>query len=251
MGNHLAIQVAADGLHCVVSKNGIFSTSCSLSFNSSDEASIKDQITNEFETRGFFTTDFDDISLSWSSNKTTLIPNAVFSESDSKSLFELCFGASEHGIDYNRISELSIVNVYEIPDWVKRYFVLKFPRIIVQHEGSFLLRNVMNENSFKLKLSIVTYNSFFLLMISKHNELIFYSTFDYQSHDDILYHTSFVLQQKELLNEKGNIDLIAGVGSMPEVLTRFTENAKRISELKLFEVNNPDNYIIKAHQLCV
>lgn len=251
MGSHLAIQVAADGLHCVVSKNGIFSTSCSVSFHSSDETAIKDQITSEFETHGYFTTDFDDISLSWSSTKTTLIPNAVFSESDSKSLFELCFGEAEHDVDYNRISELSIVNVYEIPDWIKRYFVLKFPRIVVQHEGSLLLRNVMNENSFKLKLSIATYNTFFLLMISKHNELIFYSTFDYLSHDDILYHTSFVLQQKELLNENGTIDLIAGVGTLPDVLTKFAENAKRISELKLFEVNNPDNYILKAHQLCV
>ena len=251
MGSHLAIQVATDGLHCVVSKNGTYSTSCSFSFNSSDDSSIRDQITSEFQAQGYFTTDFDDVSLSWSSNKTTLIPNAVFSESSPQALFEFCFGPSEFSIDYNRISELGLVNVYEIPDWVKRFFVMKFPRVTLQHEGSVLLRNVMSENSFKLKLTIVIYNSSFLLIISKHSEPIFYSTFDYQSHDDVLYHVTFVLQQKELLNEKGHIDLVTGIGSLKDVQTKFAENAKRIKELALFEINHPDNYITKAHQLCV
>lgn len=251
MVEHLAIQVAVDGLHCVVLKDGVPSKGSSFSFNSLDETAVKDQITKEFESSRYFSTDFDEVSLSWFSPKTTLIPNAIFSESTPQALFELCFDKTELSVDYNRISELSIVNVYEIPEWIKRFFVIKFPRIAVQHEGSILLRQVMKENTFKLKLTLVVYSTSFLLMISKHNELIFYSTFDYQSVDDILYHTSFVLQQKELISETGHIDLVRGVGVNEDVLAQFQEKIQPITEYNKFQCSIAENHISKGHQLCV
>ena len=218
MGNHLAIQVAIDGIHCVILRNGIPTSSSNLLFESSNDALIKDQLSKEFESNSIYEADFDEITLSWSSDKTTLVPNSIFSESSPQAIFELCYGKNDADVDYNRISELSVVNVYEIPEWIKRFFVIKFPRISIQHEGSMLLRKVLNENAFKLKCSIVIYKSHFQLIISKHNELTFYSNFDYQAAEDIIYHVMFVLQQKELLSEQGSFELISALGATKETI---------------------------------
>ncbi|MEJ6615948.1 MAG: DUF3822 family protein [Crocinitomicaceae bacterium] len=251
MINHLAIQVAIDGIHCVVLKNGIATSKSELFFDSSNDVRIKEQLSKEFESNDIYSIEFDEITLSWSSDKTTLVPNTIFSESTPQAIFELCYGKNEVDVDYNRISELSVVNVYEIPDWIKRFFVMKFPRVNIQHEGSMLVRQALNENTFKLKCCIVIYANHFQLIISKHNELIFYSNFDYQSTEDIIYHTTFVLQQKELTNEQGSFELITGISASNETVASIKAGFKRISDLKAITINTPDNFIQKAHQLCV
>ena len=251
MSNHLAIQVAIDGIHAVVIKDGIATTTSRLFFETTNDAKIKEQLSSEFESNSSYASDFDEITLSWSSDKTTLVPNSVFSESSAQAIFELCYGKNQVDVDYNRISELSVVNVYEIPEWIKRFFVIKFPRINIQHEGSMILRQVLNENAFKLKCSLLIYKSHFQLIISKHNELIFYSNFDYQAAEDIVYHLMFVLQQKELLSKQGSIELINAIGSEKGILDEVQVNFSKIGDLKSFTVNLPTNFIQKAHQLCV
>lgn len=251
MSNHLAIQVAIDGIHCVVLKNGYATSSSQLLFESSNDTKIKEQLTIEFDSNSIYSTDFDEITLSWSSNKTTLVPNSIFSESSPQAIFELCYGKNETDVDYNRISELSVVNVYEIPEWIKRFFVIKFPRINIQHEGSMLLRQVLNENAFKLKCSIIVYKNHFQLIISKHNELTFYSNFEYQSAEDIIYHVMFALQQKELTTEQGSFELVKGIGASSETIESVQAGFNRINDIKSFTINITDNFIQKAHLLCV
>lgn len=252
MGSQLAIQIAIDGVKCEILKDGsVSSYKSELSFNSSKDDLIKEQLSNEFGTNSIFQNDFDEISLSWSSNKTTLVPNAIFSESNPQAIFKLCYGDNESDVDYNRISELSLVNVYEIPEWIKRFFVIKFPRINIQHEGSVVLRKVLHENAFKLKCTIVVYKNHFQLIISKHNELVFYSNFDFQTSEDVIYHVMFVLQQKELITESGSIELIDGLGVHNEVIPSAVIGFKRVSDLKSFSIITPENFISKAHLLCV
>lgn len=251
MSNQLAIQVALDGIHCIVLKDGVKSNKSELRFDTSVEDKIKALLAQEFESNSMYQSDFDDISLSWASEKTTLVPNAVFSESSPQAIFELCYGKNDADVDYNRISELSVVNVYEIPDWIKRFFVIKFPRINIQHEGSLLVRQVLHENAFKLKSTIVFYQNHFQLIISKHNELIFYSNFSYQSAEDIIYHVMFVLQQKELIADTGSFELIQGLGASDETVEAVKNGLERIQDLKKFNVVISDNFIQKAHLLCV
>jgi len=252
MNNQLAIQIAIDGIKCEILKDGAVSSYGSeLSFDSSKDDLIKEQLSKEFSSNTIYQQEFDEITLSWSSDKTTLVPNAVFSESSSQAIFKLCYGENEADVDYNRISELSLVNVYEIPDWIKRFFVIKFPRINIQHEGSIVLRQALHENAFKLKCTIVIYKNHFQLIISKHNELIFYSNFDFQSSEDVIYHIMFVLQQKELTNETGIFEFIYGLGSDKEIIPSVITGFNKISDLKSFTINTPENFISKAHLLCV
>lgn len=197
--------------------------------------------------------DFSNVTLAWCHPQSTLVPSSIFSESSPKELFQLCFGAdaSEGTIDHNRIFELSVVNVYSIPDWVKSLFVIKFPRIIIQHAGTHQIREVLGSNAFYIKASILIQENNFLLTIVKHNNLEFYSTFTYQSAEDVIYHLNFVLQQKEMLGEKGTIELSSAAGGNQSTCEEVSKGLSKIQHLNKMKIELHDSFLTKSQLLCV
>ena len=95
------------------------------------------------------------------------------------------------------------------------------------------------------------YNDHCFLALTKHNELHFYSYFDVQTAEDVVYHTLFVLQQKEVLNESGTIELIEGVGIENNLLDSVKAQFARIQDLKKMNVVVNSDYISKSQLLCV
>ncbi len=221
--------------------------------NWSDESVCKRQLEDCFKENSFLTVDYNDVTLSYASKESSLVPNNMFAESNAESIFKLCFGKvkEKHSIDFNRISELSIVNIYAISDFVKRFFVIKYPRIIIQHHGTHGLRKILDSETFLLKITLLFHVNYFCMTIVKHNKLEFYSFFDYQNNDDIIYHVLFALQQKELINEKGTIELIPNVYSNSINFDELEKNLKRIKELSLLEFNKKKNFIAQSQLLCV
>lgn len=254
MAKQLAIEISLNSFRFTLLDGGRVTDSCHGAFDlHAEENEKKEMLALQFKTHSFLQHDFEEVTLSWSHQKSTLVPNVVFAETTPEDVFRLCFG-SENAIgevDYNRISELSIVNIYEIPTWIKRFFVIKFPRIILQHEGSHVLRKSTGNDAFKLKATLIVYGSSFLLTLVKHNQLEFYSYFDFQSHEDIVYHLLFTLQQKELTQEKGRLELIAGRDAHSDIIPAIIEAQSRIAELKSLEISTPENYIPHSQTLCV
>jgi hypothetical protein len=68
----------------------------------------------------------------------------------------------------------------------------------MQHENTHVMRAMFNGPTFKPQLHIVPLDAHFSLLLSSKNKLDFYNIFDSRALDDMLYHTSFVLQQKEI-----------------------------------------------------
>lgn len=192
----------------------------------------------------------ENVSLSYYSEKSTLIPNQVFNESNPTEIFQLCYGkdTDTQEIDFNRIPELGLIHVFEFPLWLKRYFVIKYPRIIIQHEGTHVLRKVM-QNAFKPKTLLIVHENSFLLSIVKHNNLEFYSHFSYQSPEDIIYYLTYTIQQKEININEGSIE-IANL-SDNSLFEELEKHISKISELNKANLNRLDTFVAEAHLLCV
>ncbi len=253
MSHQLAINVSAIGASFVaISPTGVIQEK-TIKFDSIQTDEIKKSLNEAFEKESILQAEFEEITIAWSTPKSTLIPNNVFAESTPKALFHLCFGdiTAENDIDYNRIAELSIVNIFEIPLWLKSYFVIKFPRVIIQHTGTHSLRKTMGSNAFKMKATTVVHDSFFQLTLAKHNNLEFYSFFDIQSAEDVIYHLMFTLQQKEMVNEKGIIEIASGIGSSAINLNEIIQGLSKIKDLSGFKVELETHFVAKAQQLCV
>ena len=123
----------------------------------------------------------------------------VFGESKPNEIFNLCFGSTNEDVDHNRFYEQGLVNIYEIQDWIKSFFVIRYPRITIQHENTHVMRGIFSGNAYSPIVHIVIQDEHFSLLISSKNKLDFYNVFEYKNVDDIIYHTMFVWEQKEIV----------------------------------------------------
>lgn len=225
----------------------------SISFHVKKEFQIKEQIQQFLESKDLINSEYDDYSLSWSSKLSTLVPMNIFGVSSASDIFQTCFTKEiiSNDIDYNRLAELSIVNVYEIPLWVKSYFVIRFPRIIIQHEGSHFLRGIFSNSTFKLGAHIALHDTYFMLVIVKHNELLFYNQFDYSNEDDVLYYLTFSLKQKQLLGEEGQLFLHETSDANPDFKDNFLSKVKLLTDLQKMKVMDSQHLSVKYQNTCV
>lgn len=249
---HLSIEISDIAVRFSTNNHGIV-TKKDFVFTDKMDYRYKEQLDEFLIESGLKNQDFDEHTISWSAFRSTLIPANIFGESKPDALFKLCYGSEipVNHIDYNRIPEQGLVNLYEIPLWVKSFFVVKYPRSIIQHEGSHMIRGIFSESSFKLKSTIIVYHNYFLLSIVKENKLQFYSMFDYQETDDIVYHLMFTLQQKDFLQESGMIQLCAGVGSTHEKVKELAEKMQSLLDLKKSNILVNNDFITNSQKLCV
>lgn len=253
MAFHLAIEASKNTVDFTVLKEERVRERHIVSLKATNDQERKTELGNQFSSLPISKQDFDDITLSWSNEKSTIIPNFVLNDSDPTSVFNLCFGGNEDSssVDYNRVAELGVINVYEIPDWIKSFFVIKFPTISIQHTGSHAIRKVMHENAFYLKANVILFNGYFLLSLVKHNKLEFYSFFDYLSAEDVIYHLTFALQQKEMISEKGSIEIIAGIDSDKKMQLEIEKLKSKVEDLNKLELKVVEDFIAKSQLLCV
>lgn len=224
-----------------------------FAFTDKKDYRYKEQLDEFLVQSGLKDKNFDEHTVSWGSFRSTLIPTNIFGESKPEDLFRLCFGPdipASH-IDYNRIPEQVLVNLYEIPMWVKSFFVVKYPRSVIQHEGSHTIRGIFAENTFRTKATIVLFSNFFLLAILKENKLQFYSVFEYQEVDDVVYHLMFTLQQKEFLGDTGSIQICPGVGAQNEKMSELKEKLSQLQDLKQMKIEINEHFTINSQKLCV
>jgi hypothetical protein len=250
--SHLSIEIGEHAIRYTESI-GEETKSHIFTFGDKQDHRYKEQLEVQLEEIGLKNKSFEEQTLSWTGFRSTLIPSSVFSESKPETLYRLCFGSDTPAahIDYNRIPEQGLVNVYEIPQWVKAFFVLKYPRIVIQHEGSHLLRGIFSGSVFRLRSILTIHNNHFLLCIVKENKLLYYSSFDYIELDDIVYHFMFTLQQKDLLQEKGSIDICPGIGFTADQANELNQKLNSLKDLKDQPASIQASLLQKAQRLCV
>lgn len=249
--NHLAIDINTSAVRFVKLNGDFVIQEKNIRFTDKQDYRYKQQLEEFWEQTGWKETDFDDVSLSWSEKQTSLVPVNVFNESDKESIFALSFGrhVQNDEIDYNRLPVQGVVNVFSIPMWVKSFFVVRFPRIVIQHEGTHLIRGVFSGQAFKLKTKLVVHETHFLMLIVQENNVQFYSSFEWNTPEDIVYYYSFSIQQQGKSQLTNEIELAVGAGAELD-----TEQLKRSLEAihgTNVQVLTGNHLIEKYQQLCV
>ncbi|WP_027418324.1 DUF3822 family protein [Crocinitomix catalasitica] len=145
-----------------------------------------------------FKASFTHFILSAGSNRNTLIPVDMFPYSTPKDIFKLNFSEPHENLDYNRIPELGIVNIYELPLWIKSQFVIKIPRVKIIHRSTVLLKGIFDQDTFYPKIHLWIEKNQFYLMMTDQSKLTYFNRFDYLEIADLIYHILFMLEQKEI-----------------------------------------------------
>jgi hypothetical protein len=249
----LAIELSDIAVRIAELRDGQVESIVAVSFKDRVDYRYKEQLDLILQEKGYREKKYDDYSLSWYSVYSTLIPNNVFNETKPNELMELCFHQTfpKNEIDYNRLPELGLINVFQLPHWVKSYFVIKFPRIVLQHQGSHMLRGIFAGSTFHAGAFITIHRDNFHLILHKENQLDFYAYFDYQNEEDIIYHLNFALQQKKWDSKNSKITLIQGMGVEEDLLNSLQNKLKQISTLKSYQIDIQKHLLLNFHELCV
>jgi len=196
--------------------------------------------------------DYAEYTMAWATPKQTLVPLSAFNETSAKAVFQLMFGdeIDEKTIDFNRLMELNMVSVFEIPDWVKSFFIMRFPQVVFKHEHAMTLRALFQKNTFKRKINVSFSDEYMNISIINKNELAFSNSFEFQTAEDILYHLLFVLEQKDLTNEEGEINFLY-VDEKTKIKANETQELlTKLNAFKKIKVNTIES-VLKLQTLCV
>jgi hypothetical protein len=196
-----------------------------------------------------FSGNFASYSLSSGSNRNTLIPVSLFAHNKSTEIFKLNFSEPHENLDYSRLAELGIVNIYEFPLWIKSLFVAAFPRIKLLHRSTVLLKGAFDHIAYSPKLQIHIDQNQFYFLITRRSELVYFNRFDYKSLSDIVYYVLYVLEQKEIEQEKIELHL-SGVNTSWAELKTFQDFFK--TTIRIHEQNElSKDYMLTKQLLCV
>jgi len=212
-----------------------------LSFNKEELNKILDD--------QLFKLDYNSISLTVSSNRHTLVPVSIFNTSKPKDIFALNHQAPFENVDYNRISELGIVTIFELPIWIKSVFVIKMPRIKIIHTSTVLIKAIFKTPVFKPKVHVFWQENAFYLMITSKGKLDYFNLFQGNEIPDLVYHLLFVLEQKELTLKDMALHFY-GVKSdwnQLEKISKLINHKIEVASTK----ENAENFILTNQLLCV
>lgn len=212
-----------------------------LSFNKEElNGIINDEI---------FKLDYKSISLTVSTNRHTLVPVSIFNNSKPKDIFALNHQAPFDNIDYNRIPELGIVTIFELPLWIKSVFVIKMPRVKIIHTSTVLIKAILKKSAFAPKVHVFWQDNSFYLIITSNGKLQYFNLFQGNEITDLIYHILFVLEQKELILKEMKLHFY-GVKSDWTELEKISKLLNHKIEVAS-EKENAENFILTNQLLCV
>lgn len=181
--------------------------------------------------------------------RNTLVPVDIFNYSKAEDIFKLNYPAPFDNLDYNRIPELGMVNIYELPVWIKSLFVIKFPRIKITHPATVLLKGVFDEDAWRQRIHLYIEKDSFYLLITAKNKLEYFNRFDMTNFADLIYHILFVLEQKEISQDKVEAS-VYGVSGDWEHKTEFQSYFKQIVKID-GDQEKGEHFILAKQLLCV
>ncbi|MEX1191809.1 MAG: DUF3822 family protein [Brumimicrobium sp.] len=223
----------------------------SMQFEEMNALAYKAQLKRFFDEH-MFDDNYEEYTLAWCTPKQALMPMLIFNDTKPADVLNLLFGdtVDTANSDFNRLAELNMVSVYEIPDWVKSFFVMKYPHIIYKHEHAMSLRALFQGATYKLKTVLTLADEYMNISIIKKNELQFSNSFEYQNAEDILYHLLFVLEQKKLKEEAGEIQFYFQNNITMEIASEVVKLLNNHALIKKHSILESDNSA-KLQLLCV
>lgn len=224
-----------------------------LFFSSKNQALIKEQFTRFIEELKVPIFEAEDLSVAWITENSSLIPSSVYESSMKKDIYLANFNElkPEHELNYNRISNFSIVNVYEQASWLKSFFVVRFPRVVIQHQHSMEIKALFEKKTYQLSVEVSILPSAMNIIIIEKNELLFCNVFSYSHENDLIYYLTFTLQQLKLSETKGKLNLAIHPLCSEIKQESFEAKLTSIPNLQYLQTSFDPLHHFKAHQFCV
>jgi hypothetical protein len=254
--NQLCIQVSENFCSVAELKDHDFHLIDSIEFKEKKDFQYKEILNSFFSEKVKNSEEYDEISLSWISPNAVIVPSSIFLPNEMETIYKTCFSEKKSSaeLDYTRMMEHALAVIYEVPSWVKSFFIIKFPRVIIQHEYAHLIRGMM-KNSFALNIQVSIFPQMMQIILVNKSELLLCNSYEINHENDILYYLSFVINQKQLQETKGKLNISIHKLSLEKSEDQIEQILKEnMSKIKLFNnlsLNFDKKQSFKFQEFCV
>jgi hypothetical protein len=148
---------------------------------------------------------FKSVEIIYSSENFTLVPQAFFQQGAADKFFGF-----NHEIERGYVVDKTLMPraeawcIYSIPENLKEFLVLKFPKAIIRHNLFPLIERSLKENKNfpdRKQVHINFFRSYFELIVLTGTKLQLCNQFNYLDESDVTYYVLYVFEQLKLPSE--------------------------------------------------
>lgn len=192
-------------------ENDTISKNWTLDISSKTEFQRKEVISDFLVKEGITLLDYSNVLVLWSNQNAVMIPSKLMDYTKPDSIMRLSFGneINSNDFDFNRIPLLGAAIIYSIPLWVKSLFVLKFPGSKIIHRTTSNIHYLAAKNSLNKLTGLLNIEEGFIsFIVFRNDQPLSFIQNNFEAMEDILYFISYTLQNLELPDIIGKIEII-------------------------------------------
>ncbi len=238
----LSIQLSLDGFSfCIldpVSNEYIQLYDRHLSFNET----LFEVLAEELETNTYLSLKFQKIFIVYYTYQNTLIPDALYSESDEKSILDFCMQKKSLNPTvtfHHKIRMADSYCVFQIPKKIVDLINQKLGKVFyfcqtIPYIEAALLKTMNDQKTHQLHINIQ--NSHFEVLVTYGNNLKMHNVFNFHNSKEFLYYTLYIFEQLKLDPVHSKILLTGKISKTDELYSLLKKYIKHI------EIENETNH---------
>ncbi len=150
------------------------------------------------------------VNITYSTNKSTLVPTEFFDERQTKEVLQRLHEIDRcEDIEVSPMKSIGQYIVYAYPKDIRELFNAKFSSYTLKHKSVALIATVLKEKNSKNSILLNFERKYFRMIVFKNEKIEFFNSFYYKNEFDFLYYTLNVCSQLNLDPEKDEL-LIGG-----------------------------------------
>lgn len=191
---------------------------------------------NSFDENIFFKYKYKVVKIIIESERSTLLPEGLFSKENINKIYNYNFGDSEDlKIYYNKLKTANSYIIYSANKEVINKLNSVFTNYIIYNQATPFIENTLIENKNKLLYPKIFINSslnFYDILIVEKNEITLHNTYTYKSIDDFVFYAMNIFEQHNLNPENIKLEIMGLIDEKSDLLKLLKKYIKKISIAK-------------------
>lgn len=205
--NSLSILITQDGLSYSILDKSDNKIQSLVSMRFDADLDKSKQIGDFFDSEEIKAADFDSIKIVYATQKTTIVPDAIFDENNAEKIYMLNHKPiADEYITYTRLPKSQTVIVFAITKEIKLLLDNLFPGHSLYPQAyplieTGLTKTKISEMPNRQRMLVQVYEDFFEILVIDKGQIVCYNTYAYKSSNDILYFIINTFEQLGLPQE--------------------------------------------------